>query len=446
MPATECPDHTRLTAFFEGTLPTDDHLAVARHIRNCEQCQQSAGATGRSVPTRRQFPDPADTQQVAALPADTETVPTLDRVGPYRIRRLIGRGGMGAVYEAVHERLGKAVAIKVLPRPVAIDPEYLARFGREVKAGGLMDHPNVVRATDAGEQDGVPYLVMELVDGVDLARLVRTLGPLAIPDACDLVRQAAVGLAHAHGRGVIHRDVKPSNLMIATGGGVKVLDLGLAVLVSAVGRVDEQITGPTALGTHDYMAPEQWTDSSVVTTKVDVYGLGCVFFQALVGRPPFAGADTASPNAKKRAHLTAIPPDPAAFRHEVPAPVADLVRLMLAKRPDDRPTCEQVADTLRPFAPATSTLARLVERTKLAPGTGFADGGPTAIAPIAPEPTGKGRSDTQVAPTQPTSTDTTPALPADPTGVRQWELLVALMALTVILTVGLAVLLFGVFR
>lgn len=373
---TSCPTADTLTAFYDGRLVLDEHFRIARHLRDCPHCRERSSSVGRAVPTRRDFPPtPHDTPLTNAPPV---AEPRQDRVGPYRIGRLIGRGGMGAVYEAVHERLDRTVAIKLLPRPVAADPEYQTRFEREIRAVGRLDHPNVVRATDAGEADGVLFLVMDLMAGVDLARLLRTLGPLPVSAACQVVRQAAAGLAHAHARGIIHRDVKPSNLMVTPDGTVKVLDLGLVLFVTPpTGHREDPLTGPTFLGTHDYMSPEQWERPTLVDAKADVYGLGCVLYQAIVGRPPFAHEQFPTPGAKRRGHLSAAVELAGV---ELPPAVASLIERMLAKEAADRPTAAEVAEALRESMAETSVLPRLVERVLLAPGSGFSDGGPTTEA------------------------------------------------------------------
>jgi serine/threonine protein kinase len=397
------------------------------------------------LPARRAYPDP-DEFQGTASGRQTETqepVTSLDRIGQYRIRKLIGRGGMGAVYEATHVRLGKSVALKVLPRTAAVDPDQLVRFEREVRAVGKLDHPNVVRATDAGEYDGVPYLAMDLLDGVDFATTLRALGPLPLTDACEVVRQAALGLAHAHECGIVHRDVKPSNLMVTTGGLVKVLDLGLAVFVTAVGRIDERITGVTVLGTFDYMAPEQWVDPSAVTDRADVYALGCLLFQGLIGRPPFGGAEHDSPHAKRRAHQHTVLPAITTLRPEVSDDLANLIRRMTAKRPEERPTAAVSAEALARLIPASPPLGKLVTRTRLAPEGGFTDGKPTAIAPLKP--------DTLTAPPtvatfdHPTAPFSPPVPRGDPGGVRTWELNVAVVVLT-LFVVGLIAVVWGIFQ
>jgi len=405
---TRCLSDADLTAFYDGSLSTDAHLRVAQHLRTCADCKARAG--DRPLPSRPTFPHFPVPQDVT-VGAD-ETVlrepavpagPVSDSIGPYRIVRLIGRGGMGSVYEAVHEGLGKTVALKVLPQLTASDSHYLERFKREARTVGQLNHPNVVMATDAGEVGGVPFLAMELVDGVDVARLVRAVGPLPVSDAAELVRQAAVGLSHAHAKGIVHRDVKPSNLMVTIAGEVKILDLGLALSRENAVGPDAPPSHPTLLGTHDYMAPEQWTDSSTVGPPADVYGLGCVLYQALAGKPPFVGRKLSSPRAKQYAHQN-HPPPPVPDRGDVPPALVAVLERMLAKAADDRPAAAEVAAALKRFV-GVIQLPRLVERAQLAPVSGFSDGDPTNAAPLLADSSMKGSSMVLATLKPPTATD-----------------------------------------
>ncbi len=422
-----CPSDDELTAFYEGSLDTVAHLRTARHLGNCLNCKARAGE--RPVPSRRSFPAPHDAAEAAEETVHREpspAPPTADVIGPYRIVRLIGRGGMGSVYEAVHDRLGRTVALKVLPQLAARDSRYLERFQREARTVGKLNHPNVVKATDAGEFGGVPFLAMELVDGVDVARLVRAVGPLPVSDAAEMVRQAAVGLAHAHAKGVIHRDVKPSNLMVTGEGAVKILDLGLALSRESAVLPDGPPSSPTLLGTHDYMAPEQWADSSTVGPSADVYGLGCVLYQALAGKPPFSGLKFATPRAKQYAHQNAPPPS-IPDRGDVPPELTAILERMLAKNPADRPSADQVAAALKPFV-GIIQLARLVERAQLAPVTGFSDGEPTNAAPLVAEASSRGSSTVLPIPKRSSSTQDVPVLPDREPAPRRY-LLPALLSL-----------------
>jgi hypothetical protein len=267
---------------------------------------------------------------------------------------------MGTVYRALHISLKRVVALKVLPPERINDPQLLARFHREMEAVGKLDHPNIVRATDAGEAGGRHFLVMEFIDGPDLSRLVHFCGALPVADACELVRQAALGLQCAHEHGLVHRDVKPSNLLLAPDGHVKLLDLGLARLQDEA--PGEELTGTgQVIGTADYMAPEQASGGDDVDIRADVYALGCTLYKLLAGQPPFTGPDYSSRYKKLRAHIEADPPPICDLCGEVPEGlVAVLDRLLAKERADRYPTPAEVAAALEPFA-AGSNLPVLLE-------------------------------------------------------------------------------------
>lgn len=259
------------------------------------------------------------------------------KFGPYRIVRKIGEGGMGAVYEAVQEHLGKSVAIKVLSPKLVHDDDVVARFRREMKAAGQIEHPHVVRAMDAGEIDGTHYLVTEFVDGTDLSKLVQTNGPVSVRDACHIISQAAEALSAAHAQGFIHRDIKPSNLMLTAGGKVKLLDLGLTRLVSDNESLTTELTeAGNTFGTPDYMAPEQWEDAREADPRTDLYALGCTLFFLLIGRAPYAIDRYRSAYNKMKAHSDAEIPDATSLREDIPAELAAVIRKLLAKRREDR--------------------------------------------------------------------------------------------------------------
>jgi len=222
--------------------------ALGPHIEACSTCQgiletldglEDSVIADIKCQTGALPPDPQLQQQIQEAQQisrvvwgepkpDVSAEPLPARLGQYEIVEQIGRGGMGTVYNAVHTRLKRPVAIKVLSAGRLQDPQAIARFQREMEAVGRLDHPNLVRAHDAGEVDGQHFLVMEFLDGTDLTKLVRQGGPLPVADACEVVRQAALGIQYAHEHGLVHRDVKPSNIMLTTAGQVKVLDLGLA--------------------------------------------------------------------------------------------------------------------------------------------------------------------------------------------------------------------------
>jgi serine/threonine protein kinase len=268
-------------------------------------------------------------------------------VGEYDLLEPLGAGGMGEVFKARHRRLGKLVALKLLPVVSHGSADRVARFLREMRAVGTLDHPNVIEAHDAGEETGVVYLAMKLVEGEDLGRLVQRLGPLPVAEACELARQAALGLQYLHERGLVHRDVKPSNLMRTGEGTVKVLDLGLARW--KVQGAGELTATEQLLGTPDFLAPEQVRDAAAADLRADLYGLGGTLFYLLTGRAPFAHHQGVY--GKLDAHRSEAPPDVRGLRPEVPLPVADLLSRLLAKEPGDRPqSAAEVAAALAAFA------------------------------------------------------------------------------------------------
>ena len=293
-------------------------------------------------------------------------------LGQYQVESKIGQGGMGMVFRARHTRLKKPVAIKILPPDCTADHLAVARFQREMEAIGLLDHPNIVRATDAGEVSGIHFLVMDLVEGIDLSRLVRLHGQLPVAEACELVRQAAVGLECAHEHGLVHRDIKPSNLLLSAKGELKILDLGLALLTRG-GQHSTVLTGShLVMGTADYMAPEQWEASHAVDIRADVYSLGCTLYTLLIGRAPFGGSKYKSAPKKMAAHLNEPVKSVRGQRPEVPEPVEQLLRRMTAKDAVDRPARPQeVAETLKSFATGANLpplVKQALEKTPAAAG------------------------------------------------------------------------------
>jgi serine/threonine protein kinase len=272
------------------------------------------------------------------------------RLDDYEIVARLGSGGMGQVYRVRHLRLDREFALKIISAR-HISAEARQRFEREMKAAGRTSHPNVILATDAGESQGCHYLVMELVSGTDLAGLVKQIGPLPVADACEIIRQAALGLQAIHEAGLVHRDIKPPNLMLTPGGSVKVLDLGLARLVGEAGSA---LTENGSLGgTADYMAPEQALDLRFATIVADLYSLGCTLYCLLVGRPPFGDDRHSSLASKLIAHRAEPVPPIASLRPEL-AQKPDLLRLLgrlLAKESSARPSRpREVADALAPLA------------------------------------------------------------------------------------------------
>jgi eukaryotic-like serine/threonine-protein kinase len=376
-PNEPCPDAGRLLALHRGELSPEDLEAVCDHLSACPGCECRLDAlekTDKVISNLRRFAggprvDPAEYEglerRARAIPlgapgdAGGPEPPTVadrplrpGRLGRYELKEELGRGGMGVVYRAYHRRLDREFAVKVVRPEYADNPLVAARFLREALALGGLAHPNIVAATDADEAEGRHFLVMELVEGFDLETLVKRAGPLPVAAACEVIRQAAVGLQAVHDKGRVHRDLKPSNLMLSAHGVVKILDLGLAGLLDDAPR--GTLTGSRHLmGTVDYMAPEQWADSHNVDIRADVYSLGCALYKLLTGSVPFGGPEYARPARKEFAHAEAPRPSARASRAEVPPELDAVVQRMMARDPADRcQTPKAVADVLAPFAAA----------------------------------------------------------------------------------------------
>ncbi len=263
------------------------------------------------------------------------------RIGRYTDLHVLGRGGMGAVYRAYDPELDRPVAIKVMLHST---PEFLARFRREAQSIARLTHGNVVQVYDFGvDEDGNPYFVMELVEGTPLDQLLRERGRLPIGEACELARQSALGLAAAHRAGIIHRDVKPSNLIVDARGGVKIVDFGIARASASA-----QLTAAASLmGTPGYMAPEQAQGKSV-DHRADIYALGLTLFEMLAGDAPFVADD---PIALVVMNMQEPLPDLRARPLGLPVDLIAVVEQMAQKSPDARlQSCDAVARALEPFA------------------------------------------------------------------------------------------------
>jgi serine/threonine-protein kinase len=342
-------------------------------------------------------PVPAEipSAEFAALPTRAENTseyaapsPPLTRLQPgqtlgqYRILQRLGAGGMGEVYKAIHLAMDRVVALKVLGPNMVQDPRARARFQREIRGAGRLNHPNIVMAHDADEAAGHYFLVMEFVEGCDLAELVRQRGRPPAALACEIARQVALGLQHAHENGLVHRDIKPANLMLAfppsapaapndpgttlclpdwpTPPVVKILDFGLARLVhpdnESADAKNAVTREGTVVGTPEFMSPEQATGEPGLDVRSDVYSLGCTLYFLLAGRPPFVSKTVHETITR---HLTE-PPQP--LHHvwpEVPPALAAIVARMLAKRPEDRyQTPAEVARVLLPWSLAAAQTAR----------------------------------------------------------------------------------------
>jgi serine/threonine protein kinase len=251
-------------------------------------------------------------------------------LGPYHLIDSIGKGGMGHVYKAEHTIMGRVVAVKVLPRSRAT-PDAILTFSREIRAQAQLDHENLVRAYDAGRDGNVDFLVTEYVPGTDLRRLIRSQGPLSMQLAASIISQAARGLEHAHERGLIHRDVKPGNLLVTPEGRTKVSDLGLAGYFKEVEH--DEIYGGKVVGTADYLAPEQITTPDKLSPVCDIYALGCTLYYAVTGKVPFPGGTA---REKARAHCNLAPLDPRRLNAELSDDFVEVIAEMMAKRPAER--------------------------------------------------------------------------------------------------------------
>jgi serine/threonine-protein kinase len=260
-------------------------------------------------------------------------------LGQYVIQEQVGCGAMGRVFKARHRAMNRPVAIKVLNPDVTRTAAARQAFGREVKAAARLNHPNVVTAYDANEIGDRSYLVLEFVDGPTLDALVRQRGPLPVGRACEIARQAACGLQHAHELGMVHHDLKPANLLVQRVWGadagpspltpftVKIADFGIA-------RLAPTDSGGGLVGTPDYVAPEQARDPDLADHRSDLYGLGCVFYFLLTGRPPFPSLSR--PEAVRR-HASEEPVRVERLRPDVPPAVAAIVHALMAKDPAARP-------------------------------------------------------------------------------------------------------------
>jgi serine/threonine-protein kinase len=263
------------------------------------------------------------------------------QVGSYKLEEVIGRGGMGVVYRARHIHLDRRVAVKLLDLEYAGDRDYRERFLREARIAAALEHPNIVTVHDAGESDGALYMAMQYVTGTDFSRMLATSGPLAPGDALAVLSQVAAGLDHAHDRGVVHRDVKPANVLIDQHGTAFLSDFGLTKRVEQQTRLTAQ---GHFVGTAGYTAPEQ-VQGRDTDGRADVYSFACVLYEALVGQKPHARANDM---ATVHAHLTERAPSISERRPDLPAAIDEVVANAMAKKPEERTaTCAAVVAGVR---------------------------------------------------------------------------------------------------
>ncbi|MFM9965379.1 MAG: serine/threonine protein kinase [Planctomycetaceae bacterium] len=353
-----CPPASSLHDLIHSETRNSIPAETVAHVRGCSDCQRLIQQWGEIAKLERLFdhfgvasspPLPGSKNAVASTATITFQRPVVRRIGQYELLRRIGQGGCGEVFEAVHSRLRRRVAVKLLLTKDAGDAYARQRFLREMESIGRLDDPHIVQAHDAGEVDGVLYLAMELVDGENVEAVARRCTPLPIAEACEIVRQAALGLQHAHEFGMVHRDLKPSNLLLSPTG-VKIADLGMAHLHSTETE-DARLTGAyIVLGTADYMAPEQAEESRHVDIRADIYSLGCTLFRLLAGRAPFAVAENDTAIKKLMAHAHDPIPNISLLRSEVTTELQSLLARLMAKNKGDRiGTPLELANALAPF-------------------------------------------------------------------------------------------------
>ncbi|MCU0720132.1 MAG: protein kinase [Pirellula sp.] len=351
------PSKEKLAAFSVGLLAIDEASLVESHIGECTPCCEtllSLSAEDTFVGLLQQTDDNGSfpLEECCSL----ETI--LANHPRYRVLHWIARGGMGDVFLAEHRGMGRTVAVKVIHRKFVRTPSFDERFQREVRTAARLIHPNIVTAYDSDQFEGMHFLVMEYVDGCDLATLIKERqSHLSITEACDYICQAAAGLQYAHEQGIIHRDIKPHNLMVSNGA-VKILDFGLASLSDAdfsnsdvhEEPIDLSLTTTGAImGTPDFMSPEQASHLHRVDLRSDIYSLGATLYYLLAGKAPFSSGGSVSERLRQLA--SDQPQSIRTLREDVPKELSDIIDRMLAKSPADRfQSVHEAAVALRPFA------------------------------------------------------------------------------------------------
>jgi hypothetical protein len=345
------PEPEVLAAFGLGRLDPALQDEVERHVAGCTACCEALGAVADDwlAALVRQAGSGTGSGPGRELPRE------LREHARYRIVRWLGAGGMGVVYQAEHRLMGRAVALKVLDPRLTSQARAVERFRLEVTAAARLSHPNIVTAHDAEQAGDLHFLVMEYVEGTSLSHLVKQRGPLPLVHACNAARQVALGLQHAFEQGMVHRDIKPQNLMLTPKGQVKILDFGLArILTEGAGAgagAALTLTEPgMMLGTPDFMAPEQARDPRGADIRADIYSLGCTLYFLLAGVPPFPRGTALE---KILAHLQDAPRPLDRHRADIhiPAELVAIVARMMEKDPGRRyQTPVEVATALVPFA------------------------------------------------------------------------------------------------
>jgi eukaryotic-like serine/threonine-protein kinase len=323
---------SRAATFAENAVHSG--LVTAKQVRACWRELSARGSEpGDKALAGRMVSQGLLTQyQAERLLAGRNTGFFLEK---YKILDHIASGGMGEVYRAEHTMLGRVVALKVLPRKRAAKQTALERFQREGRALARLDHPNIVRTYDVGHERDLHFLIMEYVDGKPLWRLVRNQGRVPWRQTVDIITQVVRGLEHAWAQGIVHRDIKPGNVLVTADGQAKVLDMGLAHLFDEPEQQADSSSSVKrfAVGTGDYMAPEQVLGQDHVDHRTDIYSLGCMMYFMLSGGPPFEGGSTLEKLERHR-NVRARPVQE--LTPDVPDRVAAILRRMMSKRPDHR--------------------------------------------------------------------------------------------------------------
>ena len=346
------PSPEQLEQFALGVLPDRQLQQIADHIQTCNDCLSIVTET----PNDQFLGKLHDLGNVTSEVDPDEDIPKALQQHPrYEVLRELGRGGMGAVFLARHRVMNRLVALKLIRPDLTRDGRIVDRFMKEVRVSGQHSHPNIVTAFDAEHDEQSLFLVMEYVEGINLHQLVKKNGALSIRQACHFALQVAQGLEHACRRGLIHRDIKPKNLIVTKNGRVKILDFGLATLLEIENSKETQELTETGivLGSPDYISPEQASDAKRADVRSDIYSLGCTLFFMLAGRVPFKVESLAE---KIGAHLHLEPPNPKSLRPDIPDALANFVLQMLAKNVANRPqTHAEIIEFLRSFAKQQST-------------------------------------------------------------------------------------------
>lgn len=312
------------------------------------QCEEIAKEPARPKLTPGNAKRPEDDADAPSPEDSYESLEPNKQIGDYFLREKLGKGAFGVVFRAEHcERHDTFCALKFI-RPDRLSTrnseKMVRRFQQEIGVlSQLPPHPNLVSITDSQDWQGVAWLAMEFIQGFPLDRLVAGVSPLAIADACEILRQAVVGVGHLQANDVTHRDLKPDNLLLTTEGAVKILDLGMARFMDLDGSVERLTPSGTGLGTPNYMAPEQWKNAKHVGVQADIYSLGCTLYFLLAGERPFVATGRNEVVALMNAHARAPVPDISEVRHDATRDLSDLIQRCMAKDPDDRP---QSADEL----------------------------------------------------------------------------------------------------